>query len=212
MYRQSQNGLLLNTADPQLLPRYLHFLVAAVAVTGMTIGCFGLYWYNRERAYGQWLIRTGATIYLALTLLQIPVGLWFFLSLTKPVQAKFLGGDPVGAGLFIAALVLDVLGLICMGLAMKQREPGAFKVGLASGLIVIFLMVILRHLLRVYALEGIFTADPMPVRMQWFLLTLFFGSFIAGVGYIAWLLRLTWRAYHAKSQADHGDGLLPQDG
>lgn len=196
LYQQNQNGLHLNTMDPQLIPRYLHFLVAAVAVTGLTIGCFGLYWHDRERNYGQWLIRTGAKVYLIPTLLQIPIGLWFLFSLSAPVRAGFLGNDPMGTELFIAALILDVLGLILMGLVIRNGQPGFFKGGLVSGLIVIFLMVILRHLLRVYSVEGVFTANHMAVQIQWFLLALFFGSFIAGVLYIAWLLRLTWRAYH----------------
>lgn len=196
LYQQNQNGLHLNTADPQLLPRYLHFIVAAVAVTGLTIGCFGLYWHNREKAYGQWLLKTGATLFLIPTLLQIPVGIWFLLSLAAPIRDNFLGGDTLGTSIFVAALILDLIGLAFMGLAATQANPNHFKGGLTTALLVIFLMVIMRHLVRVYSVEGFFTASHMAVQPQWFLLALFFASFVIGVIYMGWLIRLTWRAYH----------------
>lgn len=195
LYRNSPYGLNLNWGDPQLIPRYLHFVTAAVAVTGLTMGCYGLYWHRREQDYGTWLIRHGAGLYIVVTLLQVPIGIWFLLSLTQPVYMQFLGGDWPGTLVFLSSMGLDVVGLIAMALAWRDGNPGFFKVGLGLALAVIFLMVVIRHLVRVYFVQDVFTPDRMAVEPQYALLALFLVSFALGIAYTVWLLKLLAGAY-----------------
>lgn len=196
MYMHSPYGVNLNLSEPQLLPRYLHFVLAAVAVTGLTIGCFGLYWHPRDPDYGPWLIRFGAGLFLLITLLQIPVGIWFLLSLGPRILWNFLGQDAMGTTVFASAMGLDLVSLAAMALAWKDGTPTPFRVGLTTSLAVIFLMVEMRHLVREYSVRAFFFPEQVPVDTQWSLLVLFLGSFILGVLYIGWLLKLTWKAYH----------------
>lgn len=196
MYTASPSGVNLNLSEPQLVPRYLHFVIAALAVTGLTIGCFGWYWHRREPPYGQWLIRTGSGIFLSLTLLQVPIGLWFLLALPEGIYRQFLGGDPVGTGVFISSLSLDVVALLAMALAWKDGSLRPFQVGLGAALLVIFLMVVIRHLVRDYWVQPFFFPERVAVDTQWILLALFFGSFLAGLLFLAWLAKITWEAFH----------------
>jgi hypothetical protein len=196
LYKANPSGMNLNLGDPQLLPRYLHFVVASIAVTALTIGCFGLYWHHREEPYGSWLIKTAAGLYIPVTLLQIPVGIWFLLSLRPFIWHQFLGGNLYGTGTFVAAMVLDLIALGAMGLAWRDGRPGAFKTGLVFSLIVIFLMVIMRHLVRVYSTQSFFSPTQVAVSIQWVLLTFFLGGFVAVVFYLIWLIRILWHGFH----------------
>ncbi len=205
MYQKSPYGINLNLADPQVIPRYLHFVIAACAVTGLTMGCFGLYWRSRESDYSKWLIQTGAGLYIIATLLQIPIGIWFLLSLKAPIMMSFLGGDPTGTGIFITSLIIDVVGLIAMTMAWKSGRSKPFIFGLILALIVIFLMVVMRHLLRVYSIAGAFSPNTQPVQTQWVLLVLFLGGAIIAIVYLIWLLKIAFRAYNPPS----GESIRP---
>jgi hypothetical protein len=202
MYQESPHGMNLNLSEPQLLPRYLHFVTAAVAVTGLTMGCYGLYWHSRERDYGQWLIRTGAALYLLVTLLQIPIGIWFLLSLGPNIYGQFLGGDVPATAIFVASMILDIISIILLTLAWREGKPRFFWAGLASALVVVFLMVVIRHLVRVFFIQGYVMPEQMPVDTQWGLILLFVGSFLIGIAYIGWLLRITWQAYPMKPEGE----------
>jgi hypothetical protein len=191
-YQASPSGWNLNLESPQIVPRYLHFVLAAIAVTGLTAGCFGLYWKHRDPDYSRWLIRTGSGIYLSITLLQVGVGIWFLLSLPQAIYMNFLGGDGLGTSVFMGAMTLDLISLGAMGLAWSKRSDGAFKVGLVAALGLILLMVITRHLVRVYYTQPFFTPDIAPVETQTVLLALFFISVVIGLAYVAWLLKITW--------------------
>lgn len=198
MYRQSPTGANLNLAEPQLWPRYLHNVNAAVAVTGLTLGVFGLYALRRpdNAAYGAWVLRFGCVIFLLATLLQIVLGLWFLFSLPSPVQAQILGGDAMGTAVFMSSMALIPVSVGAIALAWKNAQPRPFWVGLGSTLVLIFLMVVLRHQVRVYMTSHFFEPQRVPVSPEWFLWALFAFSVVAGGIYLAWLIQLVWRAYH----------------
>jgi hypothetical protein len=196
IYQASPYGTSLNLQAPQLVPRYLHFVVAAVAVTSLVIGCFGLYWHRREQKYGQWLIRTAAGLFLGTTLLQFPIGIWFMLSLPYPIMMNFLGNDPAGTAIFMASMTGDIVALAAMFMASKSGSPRPFRFGMISALIVVLLMVIVRHLVRVYFTEPVFRPEAFPASPQWLLIILFVIGAVLLILYTVWLIRLTWRAFH----------------
>ena len=73
IYHANPQGTNLNISEGQLVPRYLHFFVASIAVAGMTLGCFGLYMFKKERQFADWLIKLGSRIFLFATLVQNPI-------------------------------------------------------------------------------------------------------------------------------------------
>lgn len=188
-----RNGLYLFWDDPQQLPRYLHFLFAAVAVTGLTMGCFGLYWCNREAEYGQWLIKTGSGIFLAITVLQIFIGGWFLMSIPREHMLNFMGGDIMGTIAFGGAMVMLLAALVGILLAWKDGRPGPFKVGLVASVLLILLMSLMRHLLRDYYVGELIHPESVPVKTQWDLLSVFVVSAVGLIVYLVWLAKVAWR-------------------
>ena len=196
LYQQNQNGLNLNLTEPTLVPRLTHFVAAAVAVTSLVIGCFGLYQAKRDEAYSQWLIKKASSLFLLITIAQIGIGAWFFLTLPEATQGNFLGGDTMGTHLFRTGMALDVVAILSAALAFRKGSTGAFKVTLVSTLLLIAAMVGMRHLVRVYALAGIFDPTTHPVEPQWSMIAAFVVLAVAMLALFGWFSKVVWKAYH----------------
>jgi hypothetical protein len=206
MYQNNPFGLNLNWDDPQLWPRFLHFVVAAVAVTSLVIGSFGVYFSKREPDYGSWLIRTASNIFLGMTVLQFPIGFWFLFALPETIRDGFMGGDPTGTPIFMAAMTGDLIALGAMFMSSRNGKPLFFNIGVAATAIVIGLMIGMRHLVRVWMTEPYFRPEAHPVEPQWGPMIIFGvgGAFL--IGYMIWLARVAWGAFHPKETENFGAG------
>jgi hypothetical protein len=196
LYQHSTGGSNLNLGEPSLIPRYLHFVLASVAVTGLTLGCFGLYQKGRDEAYSQWLLKTGASVFLGITLLQGVVGTWFFLSLPSVIQALFLGGNKVATLVFAHAVGLDVVALTSAALTVSKGSATAFKWSLWSTGLLIFLMIVMRHLVRHHSTIGFLDPATHAVEPQWGLIATFVGLAVIMLSYFVWLGKVVWKGYH----------------
>ncbi|MGE0201382.1 MAG: hypothetical protein AB7P76_10485 [Candidatus Melainabacteria bacterium] len=187
------HGLYFYWEDPQQLPRYLHFVLAALAVTGLAMGCFGLYWHGRERAYGEWLIKTGAGVFGAITLVQVGVGGWFLMSLPHATMMNFMGGDTLGTAVFGVAMLCSVVALLAAVISWKDGRPGPMKIAVGAAVLVIGMMSWMRHLLREYTIGAVIHPELVPVKTQWDLLIVFVLSAVALIVYLVWLARVAWQ-------------------
>ena len=199
MVANSPNGLNLNLGEPSLIPRYLHFVLAATAVTSLVLGCFGWYQAKCDEAYSQWLIQTSASVFLAITLVQIGVGSWFLFSLPPAMTAAFLGGKNLAFHPFLLAMVLDVIALIAMSLAAFKKSVGAFKVGFFAALGIVAAMIFSRHALRLMMLDGLVNPNLHAVEPQWPVLAIFGGMVVATAIFFTWLAKVTWQAFHPEN-------------
>ena len=205
LYQASPSGMHLNLDEPTLIPRFLHFALGAIAVTGLGIGSFGLYYKNRDAGYSNWLIKTGASLFLAITLLQTIVGPWFLFSLPANVQHQFLdlnngiiGQTKLASHLLLTSFGLDAIALIAMGIAYVKGSTKAFTVGLISALLLVGGMVEIRHLVRVFSTQTIINPSNHPVEPQSAILGIFLVLFVALIGYLIWLGKQVYTAYQNK--------------
>lgn len=199
LYTANPHGMSLNSMEPQLIPRYLHFFVASIAVTGMTLGCFGLYLRRKNTDFSVWLITLGSRIFLVSTLFQIPIGLWFLRALPSPFLAAFMGGDHLATGVFAGSMVLMLLAVMATSISSTGGNSRAFTVGLIANALLILGMIVNRHQLRLMYLNPHVKPDEVAVNTQWDLLAIFLVSTVALIVYLVWLCRLVWSAYHPKA-------------
>ncbi len=197
-------GTFLNTADPTLLSRYLHIMLAAIAVAGLAVGGYGLYWHKRDPVYSSWLISQGSAWYVVITLIQVAVGGLFLMSLPRPVMQQFMGHETWGTLAFMGSMVLSLLSLLTLGMAMKSGKSGPFKIGMVFALLVIFLMALMRHQLREYTVGAFFHPELVPIKPQWDLIGIFGGSAVGLIVYMSWLLKVVCQGFSGGSIAQPG--------
>ncbi len=175
-------GLLLNLSDPTLIPRYLHFVISAAAVGGLFVDLRKRWRQRAGRAPDPSHGPPGLTWFTHATLLQIPVGLWFFMALPGEVRIKFMGEDPLATTLLILGLGGTALALV---LGFKNRLlPCA-----GAALFTIIVMVLTRDMVRAAHLEPWFTMDALVTAPQYSPLIFFLLVFVAGLMIIGWMLK-----------------------
>jgi hypothetical protein len=164
-------------SDPAFAPRFLHVVVAAIAVSGL-----GLLWVAR-RAAGRSLSAVeaealgglGTKAALFATGLQLVVGLWLFGALPRGVLPELVRGAAV---LPIALSIVLTLALL-VALVRGDR-----LLGTATGLMAatIAMMVVTRHQVRALSLAPARVGESPVVVPQWDAIALFLGAFVLCVG------------------------------
>ncbi len=192
------HGIHLNLADPQVLPRFLHVFVGSFAITGIAIGCFGIYYAKKDPKYSEWLIKKGSAIYALVTLSQFLIGAWFLVKLPREQMMNFMGQEQIGTICFIASLVFTVLSLIAGFISWNTGSRLAFNLTLITSLLTVLLMVVMRHLLRHYATIALIDPATVPVKIQWDLLIAFIVFALLLIVYLVWLVKLAIRAFEGK--------------
>ena len=184
MYAASQKGLHLNLGDPTIFPRYLHFLLAALAIAGLFIMVQGLLTYKK-----------GASEYGRGALLQVIVGPLFLFSLPAVIRDSFLWQSPLAMLLLALGILLALIGLGLVFLASVAENP-AIKSYLGIGCLVLTLvfMSLVRHLLREAYITPHFQVGELPVVSQISVFVLFFILLLVGLGVIGYMV---WKVVQA---------------
>lgn len=185
-YFMDRNGWLLNTADPALVPRYLHFVASGVAMGGMAIAVYFEIKRRRGDTETERWIRCGCQWFSLATIVNFGVGVWFFGSL--PLAAH----DPAT----LVGIVFYLLLIASVFTTIKALVNSQFYRVLpaaAWALITVFLMTLDRDLLRIASLKPYLQLGDLPVVSQYSPFLLFL-LVLVGVGFlIRWMLALVWR-------------------
>ncbi len=188
-YLAHPSGNALFFGDAMLIPRYLHFLVGAVAVSGLIVAVMGWIKQRSEPEYGGAVIKLGSHIFLGATLVQVGVGIWFLLSLPSDKMWLFLGQDLVATGIFGLALVAGIAGFALVFMAASKQSGRLLGAGLGAVSLTLSCMLVMRQLLRQAYLEPeVVDVAAMPMEPQWLLIVLFLAVFIWGIVYIGRLV------------------------
>ncbi len=185
-YFSNPSGTLLNLSDPTLIPRYLHFVIAAIAVGGLFVALLG-YLQSRKGEDGEPFVRIGLKWFNTMTLVQFVVGTWFLISLKREVMLAFMGGNGVYTTVFLLSLLLTLASLHA---GFTRRVP------LAVGIIVvtIVLMALMRAMIRWEYLAPYFHPSSLTLKPEYSPFVLFVVSLVIGLGVVAYMLNLYVRS------------------
>ncbi len=190
-YFASAGGWHLNLSEPTLIPRYLHFFVAAVAVGGLLLVFMAWANWKRDRVYAGQLLSFGGKTFLYATMTQFVVGIVFLFTLPLDKRMLFMGSDPVATGLFLVGVVGGLASIFLMSHAVQQENIRLAGIGVpAITACVIVAMSIMRDILRDAYLKPYYDPSKIPVQTQTSVLALFLGLFVCGV--VVWVVML-WR-------------------
>jgi hypothetical protein len=180
-------GVLLNLSEPTLWPRYLHFVVGAIAVGGLFIAVL---WERRARRgmpEAAQQVATGLRWFTHATLLQIGLGSWWLIALRSDVRKLFMGGSPVATMLLGVGTVLALLALVA---GFRRRVWPAVWLTVAT----IVVMALMRDIVRTGYLAEFFHPSHLEVVPQYSPLILFLAAVVVGIFAVAVMLRLAIRA------------------
>ena len=197
-YFADPRGWNLNWSEPTLIPRFLHFFVAAVAMGGLLLVFMALAKWNRDREYARGLFQMGGKAFMFATMAQFLIGIWFLVSLPKELRMLFLGDSVVATCLLMVGVVGGGAAIFLMSAALQKENIrlAAYSVSSIIG-VVILSMSVMRDMLRDAYLKPYYHPDQFVVKTQWSVFPLFLGLLIAGV--ILWLVMLKCYFSNAKS-------------
>jgi hypothetical protein len=186
-YFVNRTGTILNTADPTIIPRYLHYVTGAVAVASLVMAFI---WSVRAKAGApdrDRNIRLGLRLFAYVTIAQAVVGGWFLFAIPgaqlKPLVASFgLGSITLGLG------ILAATGAVVSAFRGKLR-PTIIQAG-----VTFVAMVLTRDHLRSLYLAGVSDPSELPVNPQYGIMALFLFILVIGLAAVAWMLKVGYRA------------------
>ncbi|MDG4475117.1 hypothetical protein [Thiovibrio frasassiensis] len=186
VYFHRPDGTFLNLAEPTLLPRYLHFVVASVATGGLFLAILAFFQGKKDPAGATKRLSTGMKWFTYATVVEIGTGIPFLFSMPKNVHQLFVGGALLPTLLFIASLVAAGF---CLYYGTKERVWPA-TVAMAA---TILFMVLVRDLARQAYLAPYFHPADLQVVPQWSPMYLFLAILVIGVAVIIYMLKLAAR-------------------
>jgi hypothetical protein len=188
-YFAHPSGWSLNLSEPTLIPRFLHFVVAAVAVGGIFLVFVALANWKRDREYAQHVLQFGGKAFMYATMAQIVVGLIFLISLPRDLRMLFMGDNVLATTLLLVGITGAIAAIFLMSSALRTQNlrVAAYLVpGILA--VVILCMSVMRDILRDAYLKPWFNPGQFVVKTQWSVLPLFLALFVAGV--ILWFVML----------------------
>lgn len=188
-YFASPGGVHLNLSEPTLIPRSLHFFVAAVAVGGLLLVFLALANWKRDREYAAQLLEFGGKTFMYATMAQFVVGIVFLVSLPRDMRMLYLGDNPLATTLLLIGFTGGVGAIFLMSGALQKQNIRVAALYVPTILAVVILsMSILRYILRDAYLKPYFHPGQFAVKTQWSVFPLFLGLFVGGV--ILWFAML----------------------
>ena len=188
-YFANPSGWHLNLSEPTLIPRFLHFFIAAVAVGGLLLVFVALANWNRDHEYARQLLRFGGRAFMYATMAQFLVGVWFLVSLPREMLMLFTGNNLLATALLLLGVFSASAAILMMSYAVRKEDirVAAFYVpGLIA--VVILTMCVMRDILRDTYLKPYYHPERFIVHTQWSVFPLFLALFIGGV--VLWFIML----------------------
>ncbi|MDX9817891.1 MAG: hypothetical protein RBT16_03195 [Desulfococcus multivorans] len=163
-YFDRPDGFLLNLKDRTLFPRYLHFMIASIAIGGLVIAIVWTFKKKTGRTEDgpstvDQNIRLGMGWFTGATLAQILVGFWFQMSLPEEILNLFMGSSLLHTAVFIFGIGL-VIQTVYYGITVNVRAAAV------SVTLLIADMILIRDLVRTAYLNPYFTIRDLTVIQQ----------------------------------------------
>ena len=185
-YFENRDGTILNLNDPALIPRYLHFVTASIAVGGLFLA---ILWARFEKKSGNETgskVKSSLEIFAWATIIQILIGCWFLIALPQDIMMKFMGKH-LPATILLVVGILNALGAAFTALKGKLR-PTIFMT-----VITILAMVINRQLLRNFYLENVFQLKSLQLVPQYGVMILFLVILVVGLAVVGYMMKISMK-------------------
>lgn len=186
-YFKVMSGTLLLVADHQFYPRYLHMVLSAIAVGGLAVALLGRFQADRDLNLADHATGLGLRLFWIFTMVNIPVGFLFLMSLPKEQMLLFMGRE-LGATISLGVGLVLTLGAIFTAIRQKLWLTVVHVV------LLVYVMVFMRAWLRSGYLHHYFNLDQLELVPQYSPMLFFFVTLGLGLLCLGWLWKTTAKA------------------
>jgi hypothetical protein len=185
-YFDQPGGTLIHFGEPNLIPRYLHFVVSSVAMGGLAMGLLG-WWGTRKGEFeGRATMVRGLRVYAGATLFQFVVGALYLGTLPNQVLTRAAFENTAAMVVFL----ISIATALCSILYSIGEKPWHTAV---CAVVTIFFMVLFRYAVQTAYLETYPSAARPEVVLQLGPMGLFIAAMIGGTAVVVYLLKLALR-------------------
>lgn len=190
IYFANPHGTQMSFDDITIIPRYLHYMISALAIAGIVVIMWGMRKLKTNEQLGRWAIRYGVLWFLIPTFINIGVGVWWLIALPRDFMLMFMGGNPLATGYFLTGLASVFMSIILMFVGMNAAKPVA-KIMAAKVffLITIVTMILMRNELREAYLKPYINWDAVQTEPQWGVIIIFALLLVGGLVTVIWMLK-----------------------
>ncbi|MBG0788869.1 MAG: hypothetical protein H0S80_00050 [Desulfovibrionaceae bacterium] len=180
-YFDNPGGTMLNLLEPTLIPRYLHFVFASLAMGGLFAALPARFGKGTPEG-----LEKGMKVFTTATMLQMAAGVWWLVALERPVMLRFMGDSAFDTALFAIAVALTFPALA----AGFRKKPVAAAAWIMAA---IMAMSGVRAVVRSATLSPFFSPGDLAVTGEFSPLVLFLASLAVGLAALAYMLRLGFK-------------------
>jgi len=182
VYFDSPGGRNMNWGEPTLWPRYLHFVIAALAIGALGRAIF--YHFSAvDEDDKQRQIKRNLKIFGWMTLVQLAIGTWFWLTMPEAVWKVFMGKS-------IFPTVMMALGWLGALAMLHSAFTNRLKMAMFLGGLQVVIMIIIRDMARMAYLKDIFHPADLENVKQLSPFIVFLLVFVIGLFSLYFMLRL----------------------
>ena len=185
-YFEQPGGTLIHFGEPNLIPRYLHFVVSSVAMGGLAMGLLGWWGTRKGESEGGVTMVRGLRVYAGATLFQFVVGALYLGTLPNQVLTRAAFENPAAMAVFL----ISIATALCSILYSIGEKPWHTAV---CAVVTIFFMVLFRYAVQTAYLETYLSAARPEVVLQLGPMGLFIAAMIGGTAVVVYLLKLALR-------------------
>ncbi|MBU2502126.1 hypothetical protein KJ682_12420 [bacterium] len=196
MYFASPKGLHLNLGDAQLAPRYMHMVLGSVAVAGLMLAWWGRARVRAADPSGEFMVTVGMNAFTWLTLVNILIGLWYYVAQPAHVRKLFMGGDITATALFGVGFVLGIVMVVAGFRGSKHGSRIELWPLTMLTLIQLVTMIMMRDTVRNGTLGADFRPATFEVQPQVLNLVIFAVMLVGGLVLLFWMLRQFYVAWN----------------
>jgi len=185
-YFEQPGGTLIHFGEPNLIPRYLHFVVSSVAMGGLAMGLLGWWGTRKGESEGGATMVRGLRVYAGATLCQFLVGALYLGTLPNQVLTRAAFENTAAMAVFL----ISIATALCSILYSMSEKPWHTAV---CAVATIFFMVLFRYAVQTAYLETYLSAARPEVVLQLGPMGLFIAAMIGGTAVVVYLLKLALR-------------------
>lgn len=182
-YFDNPGGWNLNLEEPTLIPRYLHILVAAIAVAGLGRAIYFYFSKNIEPDLKKDGVNNGLKIFGYATMVQVLTGILFWFTLPREIGKLLIGGNIT----FTLLLAIGVILAITLIMFAVRRK---FMLTFISIIPLLVIMILVRDFVRRSYLADSFRPMQLENTSQPGSLILFLIVFVVGLFFLGYMINL----------------------